>query len=294
VPPVITVLGDNPLLVVRDSTYTDPGATSDGNEFVSINNAVNMSAEGIYTVTYSATDASGNTGTATRTVEVIGDNIVTFSWGRGSFNTNTWTYDPQENRWEYIRNSGPTNYIEKTSNNRWKFYGNINLNRPSGTVEYITNSSYTSDVPINIPHSDWRFVGQANSSSSAAKVGFLLLESDIPSSGSTITLQGFYPDGSGSSGVDFNGTYRFDSNNFTELTYTKTDSTFTYTIKLSRNGANFRWIAYYTGSGIWFWSDDFDPDADINNILDITLGGLINKISTIHPSFPQPVIGTVS
>ena len=286
VPPVITILGDNPLQVFKNSTYNDPGATADGNEVISVDSTVNTSTEGTYTVTYSATDAAGNTGTATRTVEVIG-NIVTFFWGTGSFNANAWTYDSQENRWSYDPGSGSTtNYLEKDSLNRWRFYNGVNLNNPGGLSHYLTQSSYTSDFPLDIPHSDWTYVGNASSSSPITEIGLLLLESDIPSSGSSITLQGFSPDG-------FNGTYTFNSDNFT---YTRTDSGITYTIELdqhAKSAAGFRWIAYYTGSNIYFWSDDFDPDTDIDNILDVTLGGFTNKIS-IHANFPQAVIGTIS
>ena len=68
-------------------TYTEEGATSDGGETVTISitrtplgggtavsvGAVSPVVEGVYTVTYSATDAGGNTGTITRTVTVTED-----------------------------------------------------------------------------------------------------------------------------------------------------------------------------------------------------------------------------
>ena len=69
--PVITVLGDNPATVELGSTYTDAGATADGGETVTSTGTVDTSTVGTYTITYSATDASGNTGTATRTVNVV-------------------------------------------------------------------------------------------------------------------------------------------------------------------------------------------------------------------------------
>ena len=50
--------------------YTEAGATSDGGETVTISGAVDVNTAGIYTVTYSASDAAGNAGTATRTVTV--------------------------------------------------------------------------------------------------------------------------------------------------------------------------------------------------------------------------------
>ena len=76
-PPVFTLAGDNPYEVVGRTTYVDPGATADGGETVtSDTTGVNMNAPGNYTVTYSATDAYGNNGTASRTVTVL------FGWNQ--------------------------------------------------------------------------------------------------------------------------------------------------------------------------------------------------------------------
>ena len=68
--PVITVDGENPATVELGATYTDAGATADGGETVTTSGTVDTSTVGTYTITYSATDAAGNTGTATRTVIV--------------------------------------------------------------------------------------------------------------------------------------------------------------------------------------------------------------------------------
>jgi hypothetical protein len=69
--PVITLIGDNPYIVEKGSTYTDPGATANGGETVTINtSALDMTTLGTYTINYSATGTNGKTGTATRTVIV--------------------------------------------------------------------------------------------------------------------------------------------------------------------------------------------------------------------------------
>ena len=68
--PIITVIGENPTYIEKEAIYTDAGATSDGIEEVSSSVLVNTNIVGSYTVNYSATDTSGNTGTATRTVFV--------------------------------------------------------------------------------------------------------------------------------------------------------------------------------------------------------------------------------
>ena len=67
--PVISVASGTDT-VEQGSTWTDAGATADGGETVTASGAVNTSAAGTYTITYSATDAAGNVGTATRTVTV--------------------------------------------------------------------------------------------------------------------------------------------------------------------------------------------------------------------------------
>ena len=73
--PVITILGSNPATVTQNSTYTDAGATAtdnvDGTVNVTTSGTVNTATVGAYTITYSATDAAGNTATATRTVNVV-------------------------------------------------------------------------------------------------------------------------------------------------------------------------------------------------------------------------------
>ncbi|HEX8282295.1 MAG TPA: PxKF domain-containing protein [Pyrinomonadaceae bacterium] len=73
--PVVTVSGANPATVLQGSAFVDPGATAtdtcDGALAVSVSGTVNTAVVGTYTLTYSATDSAGNTGTATRTVNVV-------------------------------------------------------------------------------------------------------------------------------------------------------------------------------------------------------------------------------
>ena len=70
VAPVITVLAGTDI-VEQGSTWTDAGATSDGGETVIVSGTVDINTQGTYTITYTATDAAGNTGTAIRTVIVV-------------------------------------------------------------------------------------------------------------------------------------------------------------------------------------------------------------------------------
>ena len=74
-PPVITVNGDSSVTVEVGSSYTDEGATAvdniDGSVSVSSSSNVNTSIIGEYAVTYTASDSSGNSASATRTVVVV-------------------------------------------------------------------------------------------------------------------------------------------------------------------------------------------------------------------------------
>jgi hypothetical protein len=72
--PVVSLSGQADVTVEAKSEFTDPGATAadlvSGTLTVSVSGTVNTNVVGVYTLTYSATDGSGNTGTATRTVRV--------------------------------------------------------------------------------------------------------------------------------------------------------------------------------------------------------------------------------
>ncbi len=79
VPPVITLLGDNPQVITTGTAYTELGATAtdnvDGDITASIvidASAVDTSTPGSYTVTYNVMDAAGNAATeVTRTVNIV-------------------------------------------------------------------------------------------------------------------------------------------------------------------------------------------------------------------------------
>ena len=92
-PPVITLNGDATMSVTKDSeiTFTDPGATAldavDGVVTVTATGTVNMSAIGSYTITYRASDNSGNTAVATRTVNVGYASTYTITASAGSNGT---------------------------------------------------------------------------------------------------------------------------------------------------------------------------------------------------------------
>ena len=75
--PVVTLRGASDTTIVLNTSWNDPGAIAEDDEDGVITDiiqvtgdTVNVNLVGIYKLTYSATDAAGNTGTATRTVRV--------------------------------------------------------------------------------------------------------------------------------------------------------------------------------------------------------------------------------
>jgi len=79
--PVITLAGDNPITIEGGGSFTDPGATATDNYdttvTVTTTGSVDVNTLGSYTITYSATDSSGNTATTTRTVNVVDTTVPT-------------------------------------------------------------------------------------------------------------------------------------------------------------------------------------------------------------------------
>jgi len=73
--PVITLVGAASMTNECHTSFTDPGATANdncaGSLSVVTSGSVNPNAVGSYTLTYTATDPSGNVGTASRTVYVV-------------------------------------------------------------------------------------------------------------------------------------------------------------------------------------------------------------------------------
>jgi hypothetical protein len=67
--PTITINGSANMNVAVGGQFTDLGATTDEGT-ISIDGTVNVNSVGTYPITYSATDANGNTATRTRTVVV--------------------------------------------------------------------------------------------------------------------------------------------------------------------------------------------------------------------------------
>ena len=81
-PPVITLLGEDSIEITTEQTFNDPGATAtddtDGYVEVVVSGTVG-SDPGVYTLTYTATDAATNSSQETRTVTVVAAQFDLFS-----------------------------------------------------------------------------------------------------------------------------------------------------------------------------------------------------------------------
>ena len=77
VDPVVTLVGSAKINIVEGTSYTEQGAVAIDNRegdisiSIVITGSVNINTPGSYTITYSATDTYGNTGSVTRSVNVL-------------------------------------------------------------------------------------------------------------------------------------------------------------------------------------------------------------------------------
>jgi len=118
-PPVITVIGSLNLTIEQGSSYTDSGAKAtdavDGS-VAAITSGTIDDAVGVYTITYTATDESGNSATATRTVTVVAASPTTPA-GPQAINSEKWFHQtllPDGNGWYNGEIQHYTNRIENS------------------------------------------------------------------------------------------------------------------------------------------------------------------------------------
>jgi hypothetical protein len=89
-PPVITLLGANPLIVIRGNPLVDPGATATDNvdgdltSHIMVTDTVNINVVGAYFLTYSVSDAAGNEAMVARQVNVVEETPVCDNSGKAT------------------------------------------------------------------------------------------------------------------------------------------------------------------------------------------------------------------
>jgi hypothetical protein len=86
--PVVTLNGSASVNVECHTSFSDPGATADdscaGSLSVSTSGSLNINVPGDYTLTYSATDPSSNSGSTTRTIHVVDTTAPSFTLTGGA------------------------------------------------------------------------------------------------------------------------------------------------------------------------------------------------------------------
>ena len=164
-PPVITVLGENPATVEYGSNYVDAGATAtdlrDGAVTVTSSSVSSTTTIGEQTITYTATDAAGNTATATRTINVVdtsgpvitilGDDPVTVEYGSDYVDAGATATDLQDGTVTVVTTSNTSTttlglqYIFYTatdsSGNETQVYRTLNVVDTTGPVITITGEN---------------------------------------------------------------------------------------------------------------------------------------------------------
>lgn len=179
-PPVITIGGANPFSLALNSNYVDPSGTTaeddkDGDVTANVTydpSDINKDVVGSYNVIYSATDAAGNEGTATRTVNVA-NQLTTSPWV-GSFSCVIVT--PGQSN--YFYNDGTT--ISTTLNNGLAFNKFGDYSNATAKLNMVISGSGSVSIPsqtftCGTPAVSRTFSGSGNVTGSG-------------SAGSTITL----------------------------------------------------------------------------------------------------------
>ena len=164
-PPVVTMNGGD-LTLSLQGTFADLGATAhdakDGNISVTTTGAVDLNHTGVYQVTYSATDAAGNTGTAVRNVTVINDIDAMTGTYVCTINPGSYTYT------QTITASSTVNkrfgfgkfgdYVNNTG-----IYADVNN---TGVTSPVTLPSQTA-IQVGSPSADRTFAGTGARSSAS-------------------------------------------------------------------------------------------------------------------------------
>ncbi len=129
--PTITLNGPDSLIILVNTTYTEQGATAfdctDGNVQVSTIGTVNSTQIGVYTISYIATDAAGNSDTVTRVVIVGNIPVADFTWNFPVFTYRAKFTDQSLNF--------PSNWV-------WTFGDGGGSTTQSPTRNYTANGTY--------------------------------------------------------------------------------------------------------------------------------------------------------
>ena len=157
--PTITITGDATVVVETGATYTEQGATS--SETVTVGgDTVDTLVEGTYTITYSATDEAGNTGTDTRTVIVKSESgpfvvnnhypLYDFATGaEGHLGGNGGSHEMKLNGVTYYMPNGVTNWHGNYPNPTFTIVGQPSNGTVSVNGEQVTYTPNTDFIGVD-------------------------------------------------------------------------------------------------------------------------------------------------
>ena len=178
--PVVTLNGSDLTLSLNNTAPSDPGASADDGSTVTStwsSTNPNMNLAGTYTITYSATDGAGNTGSATRTVTVKND----AAYLNGTYNITETPGTPPSNQWvqtvtasstvnnlltfskfaNYANNSGITAKVVPGSTTYVVLYPASQTASDVGTSPYDCNHTFASNgngtIPVVLSGGKWTF-----------------------------------------------------------------------------------------------------------------------------------------
>jgi hypothetical protein len=179
--PVVTLSGGDMTLRLNDSQPADPGATANDAEDGSVTTSSTWSATnpdmnnaGTYTITYTATDAAGNSGTSSRTVRVKNDAEDYFSLTGSDYGT---TETPCSSNCTWVQSIKSS----KTENNALvfgKFANYTNNNAIKGKIVTVSGVKYIILSPstqtaagIGTTACDHTFTNQSSNGSPIIQIG---------------------------------------------------------------------------------------------------------------------------
>jgi surface protein len=162
-PPVITLMDDSEVHLVQNNTfsvYEETGATAfdniDGEVDVVITNDIDANTVGNYTVTYTATDSSGNQAIETRSVNVVEPTPFITTWKTNQESDNS-SNDSEDNQIKITTRSGDYNFTIDWGD------GNVEENQTEGkTHTYATAGTYTIKITGQFPRLYFNVVSQGD------------------------------------------------------------------------------------------------------------------------------------
>lgn len=173
--PVVSLVGNASQTISLQGSYSEAGATAtddeDGAITASVSGTVNTNLAGTYTITYTATDAAGNVGTATRTVIVRNDAYALAG-----------SYTVTEDCGGLPATFSQTVTVSSTINNRIEF--NKFANYTGNTTIYATVVGTT----VTLPYQTALNIGSGSGSCDVADHAFASTSGMVTSSGFSITF----------------------------------------------------------------------------------------------------------